>query len=121
MTKTKTLIGYRLLVIDEIRKTKNGNNFVFRYSFDCGGLVFAATTLNKLESSSSISLIKENPKNPLLLSVTYGLHAALMSMRLKERFHASPEAIMALLAKHRQQQRKNTVSLRSTKKAAHCG
>jgi hypothetical protein len=42
-------------------------------------------------------------------------------MRLKERFHASPEAIMALLAKHRQQQRKNTVSLRSTKKAAHCG
>jgi len=66
-------------------------------------------------------LLKENPENPLLLSVTYGLHAALMSMRLKARFHASPEAIMALLAKHRQQQRKNTVSLRSTKKAAHCG
>jgi len=66
-------------------------------------------------------LKNKNLKNPLLLSVTYGLHAALMSMRLKERFHASPEAIMALLAKHRQQQRKNTVSLRSTKIAAHCG
>jgi len=51
-------------------------------------------------------LKNKNLKNPLLLSVTYGLHAALMSMRLKERFHASPEAIMALHAKHRQQQRK---------------
>jgi len=30
-----------------------------------------------------------------------------MALRLKASFHASPEAIMALLAKHRQQQRKN--------------
>ena len=43
-----------------------------------------------------------------MLSVAYRLHAALMAMRLKASFHASPEAIMALLAKHRQQQRKNT-------------
>ena len=63
-TKTKTLIGYRLLVIDEIRNTKDENNFVFRYSFDCGGLVFAATTLNKLEGSSSLLLIEENQENP---------------------------------------------------------
>ena len=42
-----------------------------------------------------------------MLSVAYGLHAALMAMRLKASFHASPDAIMALHAKHRQQQRKN--------------
>ena len=42
-----------------------------------------------------------------MLSVTYGLHAALMSMRLKARFHASPDAIMTLHAKHRQHQSKN--------------
>jgi hypothetical protein len=56
------------LVIDEIRNTKDENNFVFRYSFDCGGLVFAATTLNKLEGSSSIELKDKNRKNPLVLS-----------------------------------------------------
>ena len=48
--------------------------------------------------------------------MTYGLHAALMSMRLKERFHASPEAIMALLAKHRQQQRKTPFRFAPLKK-----
>ena len=42
-----------------------------------------------------------------MLSVAYGLHAALMAMRLKARFHASPDAIIALRAKHSQQQRKN--------------
>ena len=42
-----------------------------------------------------------------MLSVAYGLHAAFMAMRLKASFHASPDAIMALHAKHRQQQRKN--------------
>ena len=52
-------------------------------------------------------LINKNLKNPLMLSVAYGLHAALMAMRLKASFHASPDAIMALHAKHRQQQRKN--------------
>ena len=41
-----------------------------------------------------------------MLSVAYGLHAALMAMRLKARFHASPDAIIALRAKHSQQQRK---------------
>ena len=51
--------------------------------------------------------INKNPENPLMLSVTYGLHAALMSMRLKASFHANPDAIMALHAKHRQHQRKN--------------
>ena len=40
-------------------------------------------------------------------SVTYGLHAALIAMRLKARFHASPDAIMTLHAKHRQHQSKN--------------
>ena len=42
-----------------------------------------------------------------MLSVAYGLHAALMAMRLKASFHASPDAIMALHAKHRQHQSKN--------------
>ena len=42
-----------------------------------------------------------------MLSVTYGLHAAIIAMRLKARFHASPDAIMALHAKHRQHQSKN--------------
>jgi len=36
-----------------------------------------------------------------VLSVAYGLHAAFMAMRLKASFHASPDAIMALHAKHR--------------------
>ena len=49
----------------------------------------------------------KNRKNPLLLSVAYGLHAALMAMRLKASFHASPDAIIALHAKHRQHQSKN--------------
>jgi hypothetical protein len=61
-------------------------------------------------------LKNKNLKNPLLLSVTYGLHAALKSMRLKARFHASPEAIMALLAKHRQQQRKTPFRFAPLKK-----
>ena len=52
-------------------------------------------------------ILNKNLKNPLMLSVTYGLHAALMAMRLKASFHASPDAIIALHAKHRQQQRKN--------------
>jgi len=51
--------------------------------------------------------LNKNRKNPLMLSVAYGLHAAYMAMRLKASFHASPDAIMALHAKHRQQQRKN--------------
>ena len=52
-------------------------------------------------------ILNKNLKNPLMLSVAYGLHAALMALRLKERFHASPEAIIALHAKHRQHQSKN--------------
>ena len=42
-----------------------------------------------------------------MLSVAYGLHVALMAMRLKASFHASPDAIIALHAKHRQHQSKN--------------
>ena len=48
----------------------------------------------------------KNQKNPLMLSVAYGLHAALMALRLKASFHASPDAIIALHAKHRQHQSK---------------
>jgi len=65
-------------------------------------------------------ILNKNLKNPLVLSVAYGHHAAFMALRMKASFHASPDAIMALHAKHRQHQSKNTVSLRSTKKAAHC-
>ena len=50
-----------------------------------------------------------------MLSVAYGLHVALMAMRLKASLHASPDAIMALHAKHRQHQRKN-ISLRAKKR-----
>ena len=46
-------------------------------------------------------------KNTLLQSVAYGPHAAFMASSLKASFHASPAAIMALLAKHRLQQSKN--------------
>ena len=42
-----------------------------------------------------------------MLSVAYGLHAAFMALRLKASFHASPDAIIALHAKHRQHQSKN--------------
>jgi len=42
-----------------------------------------------------------------MLSVTYGLHAAFMALRMKASFHASPDVIMALHAKHRQHQSKN--------------
>ena len=52
-------------------------------------------------------ILNKNLKNPLMLSVTYGLHAAIIAMRLKARFHASPDAIMTLHAKHRQHQSKN--------------
>ena len=46
--------------------------------------------------------IKENKnlKNPLVLSVAYGPHAAFMALRMKANFHA-------LHAKHRQHQSKN--------------
>ena len=53
-------------------------------------------------------------KNTLLQSVAYGPHAAFMASRLKASFHASPAAIMALLAKHRLQQSKN-LALRAEK------
>ena len=53
-------------------------------------------------------------KNTLLQSVAYGPHAAYMALRLKASFHASPAAIMALLAKHRLHQSKNT-ALRAEK------
>ena len=43
----------------------------------------------------------KNLKNPLVLSVAYGPHAAFMALRMKASFHASPDAIMALHAKHR--------------------
>ena len=42
-----------------------------------------------------------------MLSVAYGPHAAFMALRMKASFHASPDAIMALHAKHRQHQSKN--------------
>ena len=53
--------------------------------------------------------IKENKnlKNPLVLSVAYGPHAAFMALRMKANFHASPDTIMSLHAKHRQHQSKN--------------
>jgi len=47
-------------------------------------------------------------------SVAYGPHAASMALRLKASFHASPAAIMALLAKHRLHQSKN-IALRAEK------
>ena len=50
----------------------------------------------------------KNLKNPLVLSVAYGPHAAFMALRPKANFHASPVAIMTLLAKHRLHQSKNT-------------
>ena len=53
-------------------------------------------------------------KNTLLQSVAYGPHAAFMASRLKASFHASPAAIMALLAKHRLHQSKN-IALRAEK------
>ena len=53
-------------------------------------------------------------KNTLLQSVAYGPHAAYMALRLKASFHASPVAIMALLAKHRLHQSKN-IALRAEK------
>ena len=56
----------------------------------------------------------KNNKNTLLQSVAYGPHAASMALRLKASFHASPAAIMALLAKHRLHQSKNT-ALRAEK------
>ena len=56
----------------------------------------------------------KNNKNTLLQSVAYGPHAAYMALRLKASFHASPAAIMALLAKHRLHQSKNT-ALRAKK------
>ncbi len=43
-----------------------------------------------------------------MLSVAYGPHAAFMALRPKANFHASPVAIMTLLAKHRLHQSKNT-------------
>jgi hypothetical protein len=56
----------------------------------------------------------KNNKNTLLQSVAYGPHAASMALRLKASFHASPAAIMALLAKHRLHQSKN-LALRAEK------
>ena len=56
----------------------------------------------------------KNNKNTLLQSVAYGPHAAYMALRLKASFHASPAAIMALLAKHRLHQSKN-IALRAKK------
>ena len=56
----------------------------------------------------------KNNKNTLLQSVAYGPHADFMALRLKASFHASPAAIMALLAKHRLHQSKNT-ALRAEK------
>ena len=56
----------------------------------------------------------KNNKNTLLQSVAYGPHAAYMALRLKASFHASPAAIMALLAKHRLHQSKN-IALRAEK------
>ena len=56
----------------------------------------------------------KNNKNTLMQSVAYGPHADFMALRLKASFHASPAAIMALLAKHRLQQSKNT-ALRAEK------
>ncbi len=50
----------------------------------------------------------KNNKNTLLQSVAYGPHAAYMALRLKASFHASPAAIMALLAKHRLHQSTKT-------------
>ena len=56
----------------------------------------------------------KNNKNTLLQSVAYGPHADFMALRLKASFHASPAAIMALLAKHRLHQSKN-IALRAEK------
>jgi hypothetical protein len=56
----------------------------------------------------------KNNKNTLMQSVAYGPHAASMALRLKASFHASPAAIMALLAKHRLHQSKN-LALRAEK------
>ena len=53
-------------------------------------------------------------KKSLLQSVAYGPHAAFMASHLKASFHASPVAIMTLLAKHRLHQSKN-IALRAEK------
>ena len=59
-------------------------------------------------------MMKKTIKNSLLQSVAYGPHAAFMALRLKANFHASPVAIMTLLAKHRLHQSKN-IALRAEK------
>ena len=53
-------------------------------------------------------------KNTLMQSVAYGPRTDFMALRLKASFHASPAAIMALLAKHRLHQSKN-LALRAKK------
>ena len=64
--------------------------------------------------NDSTTMTTKTIKNSLLQSVAYGPHAAFMALRLKANFHASPAAIMALLAKHRLHQCKN-IALRAEK------
>jgi hypothetical protein len=68
---------------------------------------FNERRIASLRKTNRFATKDKNLKNPLVLSVAYGPHAAFMALRLKARFHASPDAIMALHAKHRQHQSKN--------------